>query len=275
MKKTKLYNNLPDKLLKKMLLKPGEKVVYKLHNIAPAPMDPSRLAIPAYRNVPPIDQIYDKESESYIDIAAVKSVDAEGHHTFHDIYFTAQQAGHMILFGGRAVDQEIHSYLSLCNYNASNADRDTNKEIIFELVDEEAKANEESSKRNMKRDALNIAADLSNDDVKNYTAALGKADDRPIKVLRNELEALADRDPKEFLELINNKQAIIKATINRAISKGVVLFIEEQSMYKWANGEAILTVARGTEAIDEFVSFCVSSVKGEKVYQTLQTKSKK
>jgi hypothetical protein len=275
MKKTKLYNNLPDKLLKKMLLKPGEKVVYKLYNITSAPMDPTRLAIPAYRNVPPIDQIYDKESESYIDIAAVKSVDAEGNHTFHDIYFTSQQAGHMILFGGRAVDQEIHSYLSLCNHNASNKDRDTTKEVIFELVDEEAKAEKESTTRNKKRDALNIAADLTPEDVKDYTAALGKSEDRPIKVLRNELEALADRDPEEFLSLINNKQAVMKATINRALAKGAILFSEEQSMYKWANGEAILTVARGTEAIDEFVSFCVSSAKGEKVYQNLQSKSKK
>jgi hypothetical protein len=275
MKKTKLYNNLPDKLLKKMLLKPGERVVYKLYNITSAPMDPTRLAIPAYRNVPPIDQIYDKESESYIDIAAVKSVDAEGNHTFHDIYFTSQQAGHMILFGGRAVDQEIHSYLSLCNHNASNKDRDTTKEVIFELVDEEAKAEKESTTRNKKRDALNIAADLTPEDVKDYTAALGKSEDRPIKVLRNELEALADRDPEEFLGLINNKQAVMKATINRALAKGAILFSEEQSMYKWANGEAILTVARGTEAIDEFVSFCVSSAKGEKVYQNLQSKSKK
>jgi hypothetical protein len=238
-------------------------------------MDPSRMAIPTYKNIPPIDQIWDKEKDEYVDIAAVKSADAEGNHTFHEILFTKSNAGHLILFGGRAVDQEIHSYLSICNYNGSNPDRDTSKEIIFELVDEEAKAEIEQKKRNLRREALNAAADLGQDEVKNFAAALGKDDSRPVGVLRNELEELADKDPQAFLDLIGNKQAVMKATINRSLSKGIIIFNEEQSRWEWPNKEAILTVARGTEAVEELVSFCVSSAKGEKVYQTIQSKAKK
>lgn len=277
MKKTRIYNDLSKKLLDSTKLAPGQKVTYKLVGIAPTPMDPTRLAIPTYKNVPPIDQIWDPykgEGGEWVDIAAVKSFDAEGNHTYHDILFTRAQAGHLILTGGRAVDQEIHSYLSLCNYNGSKEDRDTTKEIIFELVDEEAKADKEVKLRNKKREALIIAGDLDAMQVRDYSAALGKDDTRPVAVLRNELEEMADKDPQAFLDLINNKQAVMRATINRAQSKGIIIFNEEASRWEWNNKEAILTVSRNAEAVSELVTFCVSSTKGEKVYDTIATKAK-
>lgn len=276
MKKTELYNQLSEKLIKSTMLKPGQTVTYRLTNITKSDLDPTRLAIPAAKNVPPVDTIFDEEKGEYVDIAAVRAVDGQGNHTFHEIFFYSNMAGHILLQGGRAVDQEIHSYLSLCDYNASKKNRDTSKEAIFELVDEEAKAERESRTRNIRREALNAAADMSAEDVKTYAAALGKDDSRAVSVLRNELEEMADNDPQEFLNLINNKQAIVTATINRAVKKGVVVYNQEQSRFEWPNKEVILVVARtGSDAIDEFVSFCTASPKGEKVFQTIQSKTKK
>lgn len=276
MKKTELYNQLSEKLVKSTMLKPGKSVTYRLTNIQKSSLDPTRLAIPAAKNVPATDTIFDEDKGEYVDIAAVRAVDGQGNHTFHEIFFYSNMAGHMILQGGRAVDQEIHSYLSLCDYNASKPNRDTSKEAIFELVDEEAKAEKESRTRNIRREALNAAADMSAEDVKTYAAAMGKDDTKAVSVLRNELEEMADTNPQDFLNLINNKQAVVTATVNRAIKKGVILFNQEQSRFEWPNKEVILVVARtGSDAIDEFVSFCTSSVKGEKVFQTIQSKTKK
>lgn len=277
MKKTKLYNNASPELINSTKLKPGEKVVYRITNIQRNPMDPTKWALPSVKSVPPVDQIYDEAKQEFVDIAAVRAVNAEGEHTFHEIYFYGNQGGTMVLTGGRAIDQEIHSYLSLSNYNASNPNRDTTKEPIFELVDESVRSEKERKNRNLKREALNAAYDLSADDVKNYVAARGQDDTRPMDVMRNELEAYADSDPKGFLDLINNKQATMKAVINRALSKGVIVFDSESSRFTWPNGEAILTVARttGGDAAEELISFCISSAKGEKVFQTIQSKSKK
>jgi hypothetical protein len=277
MRKTNLYNKLSEKLVKSTMLKPGETVTYRLYDMQPSPIDPTKLAIPAAKNVPPIDTIWDDEKQEYVDIACIKSVDAQGNHVFQEIFFYKNMAGHLILQGGRALDQEIHTYLCLCDYNASKPNRDTNKEIIFERVDEEAKAEKQSRTRNIRREALNAAADLSPEQVKDFAAALGKDDTKPVKVLRNELEELADNDPQTFMDLINNKQAVMKATINRAINKGVIIYDQEQSRFEWPNKEAILTVARstGSDAVDELVSFCVSSAKGDKVFQTISSKAKK
>jgi len=276
MKKTEMYNQLSEKLIKATMLKPGQSVTYRLHNIQRDPFDTSRLAIPAVKGVPLIDTIWDEEKGEFVDIAAVRSVDGQGNHIFHEINFYSNMAGHMILTGGRAFDQEIHSYLSLCDYNASKPNRDNTKEAIFELVDETATAEKESRTRNQRREALNAAADLSAEDVKTYASALGKDDSKAVSVLRNELEELADKDPGAFLDLISNKLAVVTATVNRAIKKGTILYNQEQSRFEWPNKEVILVVARsGSDAIDEFVSFCTSSPKGEKVLQTLQSKTKK
>ena len=258
------------------MLKPGEQVVYRIEGIVPNPMDPGKWSIPAAKNVPPTDQIWDEEKEEYVDIAALLSTDAEGNHRYHEIWFYGNQGGHLILHGGRALDQEIHSYLSLCNYNGSNPKRDTSKEIYFTLVDEKAKSEVERKVRNLKREALNVSADLSAEEVRNYIAALGQDDNRPLEVLRNDLENMADNDPKAFLDLVGNKQAVMKATLNRALKKGVIKFDEEQSKFTWPNGEVITVVARttGGDAISDLVDYCVSNAKGEKVYQTITTKSK-
>ena len=276
MRKTELYNNVSKELLDSTKLKPGETVVYRLHDLPEHPFIPGAKAIPSVRQVPVVDQIYDSTTESYIDIAAVRAVNSEGEHTFHDLSFRIESAGELRLVGGRGVDQEIHSYLKLCNYNVSNPDRDSTKEAIFEFVDESAKSDVERKQRNIKREALNAAADLTADDVRNYTAALGRDDSGKLEVLRNHLEDMADKSPADFLDLIGNKQALMKATINRALNKGVIVFNEEQSRFSWPNGEAILTVARttGGDNVEELISFCVSSAKGEKVYQTIQSKAK-
>lgn len=277
MKKTALYNNLPDEVIAKTKLRPGETVSYRLVGLSVNPMDPSRLAIPSLKSVPSIDQIWDPVTESYIDIAAVKSVDPDGTHNMHKIYFYGNSGGTITLYGGRAIDQEIHSYLSICNYNKSKEGRDETKEPIFELIDEGRRSETERKSRNIKREALNAAADLSADEVRDYIAALGMDDSGKIEVLRNHLEEMADKVPTQFMELISNKQAVMKATINRALAKNAIVFNPEQSRFVWPNGEVILTVSRttGGNHIEELVSFCVSSAKGEKVYSTISTKAKK
>lgn len=277
MKRTKLYNDLSPELIEKTKLKSGQTAVYKVAGIQRNPMDPEKWAIPAARNVPITDEIWDEGKQEFVPIGAVRSVSPDGTHSFHEIYFYASQFGHMILYGGRASDQEIHSYLTLCNYNGSNPNRDPSKEIIFELVDEGAKSEKERRSRNLKREALNAAADLSADEIRNFTAALGQDDTSKIEILRNNLEDMADNDPQGFLDLINNKQAAMKATINRALNKGVINFDAEQSRFTWPNGEVILVVSRttGGDNIEELLGYCVGNAKGEKVFQTIQSKSKK
>lgn len=272
MKKAPNFNQLPEEVVKKTFLKPGEKVLWRTTKGGPNPLNPQEWLIPAAVQVPPIDNIYLPETGEYIQIAAIERVDPTGNHKFYDLWFEKAQAGQIYITGGRAIDQEIHTYLSLCNYNGSNPNRDTSKDIIFEIVDEERAAKEGSKKRNLKRDALNIAADLQASELKDYAAALGRDDTRPTAVLRAEMEELADMNAQAFMDLVNNKSVVVKATLNRAISQGRIIFDPVQSRYAWDNGEPIVTVAKTSVAIDELVAHCVSSAKGEKILELLKSK---
>jgi len=272
MRKTKLYNNVSESLIKDTKLKPGEVVTYRLLNIERNPMDPSRLAMPAHKNVPPVDSVWDEAKGEFVDVAAVRSVDANGSHTFIDIFFTKQNHGYLMLTGGKAEDQEIHTYLSICNYNRSNPNRDVSKPAIFELVDEAKKAEAASRTRNIRRQALNAAADMDLDALKLFVLARGGDETRKQAVLRDEVEAFADSDPEEFMRILNDSVSKVKALINKAVQTGAVRFNAEQSRYEWPQGEVILVVARGDEAVEEFANFLTASAKGEKVLKTIESK---
>lgn len=277
MRKTEEYNNLSEQKIKSVTLKKNDTVVYRTASIQRHPLMPEEIVIPAIQIMPTTDQIWDDELQSYVDIAAIKSVRPNGEVIFHEIEFTKAGAGHMILKGDSPADREIHEFMALSNYNGSNPNRDTSKPIHFYCVDENKNSEVERKVRNFKREALNVAADLSADEVRTYIAAIGKDDNRPLELLRNELERIADLDPSGFLDLVNNKQSTMRAMIQRSLLKGAILFDQERSMFTWPNGEAILTVARttGQDAIDELISYCISSAKGEKVYQTITAKAKK
>jgi len=200
MKKTDIYNNVSESLLKETKLKPGQQVVYRVSSITRNPVDPSEILIPAGVNVPVFEQIWDEEKQEYVDIAAISRINPDGNHMFYELWFLQTQGGHIILTGGRAADQEVHSYLSLCNYNGSNPRRDTSKPIIFELVDEAKKSEAERKNMNLKREALYAAADRKLEDVKIYIAALRKKNKRPAEPLRHEHEHMAERRIKDFVD---------------------------------------------------------------------------
>ena len=276
MKKTENYNQVSPKMLEGAKLKRGESVSYRVVSIQRNPANPAEVLIPAAINVPPVDQVWDEEKQDYVDIAAIKRISKDGNHLYHDIWFYGSQGGHINLRGGVAEDQEIHEYLSISNYNASNPNRDTSKEAIFELVDDVRRTDAERKLRNAKRDAMNAAADLDVEEVKDFIAAIGKDETLPIGILRNEVELFAETDPVTFMETLGNKDIAVKATLNRAIKSSAVLFDSEQSRFTWPNGEVILTVPRktGNAHIEDFAAFCTTSAKGEKVLQTIQSKLK-
>lgn len=278
MKVLKHFNALSEELLATTKLKKDQIVKYRVHVVGvgkrrTTPLMPMVPAIPVSKNVPPSDQIWDDKKGSFVTIGAIRNVKSNGNPAFYDLTFRRATAGIITLRGGRAADQEIHSYLMLCDFNGSKVDRDPSKPILFHLIDESKIAEVKSEGRKSLRVALNTAADLSEDDVRTYVAARGGDEKRPLKVLRDELEAFAEAQPDKFMEFIANAQTTVSAVVQRALNSGKIKFNGEQSRYEWTNGEPILTVARtGNDAVEEFALWLRSDLKGEKVFQMLNTK---
>lgn len=273
MKKFENVNAVSPALLASTKLKKDETKIFVLSSITEHPWT-KELIIPSAVNIPPIDQIFDEEKNDWVEIAAINRVDKQGNHSYHEITFWGNAAGRMIFVGGRGADQEIYSYLKLSNYNGSNPNRDNSKPVYFNEVDEAKKAEVEEKRRDLKREALNAASDLSAQDVRDYLASIGIDDRQDLKILRNKLGEMADRNPQEFMDLLQNKVAVIKASVHRAIRDGHILFDPASSKYSWPHGEEILRVPRAEDAVDELAGYLATNPKGEKILQTLRSKKK-
>lgn len=274
MKQFEKVNALSEGLINDTKLKRGETKQFVVAGITPHPWT-NELIVPSVVTVPPVDQIQDPNSGEWVDIAAISRIEKDGKHGYHELTFYGHNAGRIILSGGRGADQEVYAYLKLSNFNGSNPNRDESKPIYYYEVDEAKKAEQDEKIRDIKREALNSLADLSAADVRDYAASLGLDDKLDLKILRNKLGDLADKDPKAFNDLLSDKTAVIKATINRSIRDGKILFDAVASKYTWPHGEEILRVPRAEDAVDELAGYLATNPKGEKVLTTLMSKGKK
>lgn len=266
--KTKEYNNVKNP----PQLKRNEVKVFQYLNVKEDKANPGKVVMPSSHMIPTVDRVYDSEVDDYIDIASIKSLGVGGKPIFNTIQFTKQDKGLMALQGSRTGDREIFQYLMLSNYNASNPNRDTTVVPLFKLVEAKKEAAESRKQRNLRRDAMNVAAELSAAEVREFIASLNKDEDRDISILRDELEVLAEKDPKQFISLSKDKNKSIQANCKKAIDQKVIKFDKATSSFTWVStGETIVQVPRSSKSsyLQGFTNFVLSNKNGELVYEEI------
>ncbi|MAN63463.1 MAG: hypothetical protein CMI60_16130 [Parvibaculum sp.] len=266
--KTKIFNNIknPPKF------KRDEVKVFKYYGLKEDPLNPGKVQMPFMVIAPNKDRVYDPDIEDYVDIAAIKSLGIEGKPTFHTIEFTKQKAGRLLLQGNIARDRDLYQFLTLSNYNASNPNRDTSVQPLFELVNPKVKAEKARKSRSLKRDAMNVAAELSGAEVREFISSLGKDEKRDLSVLRDELETLAETDPNQFIKLSKNTNKSYQANIKRALDKNIISFDGETNTFTWTStGETIVQVPRSSKLghLEGFTNFVLSNKNGASIYQEI------
>jgi ribosomal protein S18 len=260
-------NNYSNKLTLPLLNK-GETVQYRLLGLKKDAK--GRWLIPAAKNVPTEDHIFDPgvdKQGGYIDVA----------YEHGQIWFERRSLGMLIITGGNKRNQELYQYLEHCNYNASNTDRDASIKPIFERIDAVKKATKKRQTREYLRDAMNLAYELNDDEVRTLISSLGKDEDKDISILRDEIEEMAMSNPKAFISNSSNHQKQILATIKRAIDKKVIVFDSEQSRFVWGNNkEVILSTPRVNlkKRMKAFLEYVLNTKQGQIVYEGIEQQLK-
>jgi ribosomal protein S18 len=272
MRKSKQYNNLSEKFLAKVpKLAVGETATFILDGIRPDPINKGRFLIPT-KNVKPTDTVIDPTSKQLVDIAAVRSVKANGEAVLMEIWFDAEAGGRFTLNGRNADDQMLYTYLMLCNYRSNNPDRDPSVEALFHLEDVKQMAKANLAKKDKERQAENLVFEMSDEDVKTTASSLGWAETKDIDVLRDSLSDYARSNADEFLKLSVSEQRDMKANVKRALDKGILKFDKTSFAYKWGTtGDVIATVPRttGMQHLDGFVGFVNTSKNGRQIYDQI------
>ena len=242
--KTKTFNNIA----KQPEFKRTDIKVFQWLHRKPDKLNPGKIEMPIMAIVPNTDRVYDADKDDYVDIAAIKSTGQGGKEILHTIVFM------------------------LSNANASNPDRDTEVRPLYELLNPKAKADQTRKQRSLKREAMNVAAELSGAEVREFVASLGKDETRDLSILRDELELLAEKDPNQFIKLSKNKNKTIHANIKRAIDKEILSFDRATNTFSWSStGETIVQVPRSSKMghLEGFTNFVLSNKNGENIYQEI------
>ncbi len=280
MKKTDVFNNLPEDVLKRYRLQRGEKAIYRLLNIKPDPDNPGRFLIPTQVNVPPQGRvavkINDKDVE-YYDIAAIQNVLPNKKVRMYDILFTKQNAGTLEIDGGTTLADQVYAYMELSDYNESNELRDKNVNPIYYRVDHAKDAEKRRHRRNKKLEALQVARSFKDEEALEFADANGIDTNRKLDQVRDDIEDYADKNPEEFMEKASNRQNAMKAKIKRALSKGVIEFDKADSKFVWGKSkEVICTVARtsGSDHIQGITDFLVTAKNGQAILDEISKLTK-
>lgn len=229
--KAELYNNYSKELIKK--IPRGSTVMYKLSDIQPDPDNEGRFLIPAYRNVPSTDEIYDPVSDDYVQIAYITNVKADGEAVLGEINFTRMGGGCIVLNGNNPTHQKIYQYLELSNSNLSNKNRVTSKSGFFKKADEKADAISERKERKMILEAMQKASNLNTDDVKFVASSLGMKLNKSEDELRNDVEEFAEFNPEDFLNITLQQTNRTESLVREAVDLRIITHNQKSAKFVW------------------------------------------
>lgn len=255
-------------------LKKGEVVTFRINNIKPDPTHPTGKRMPACKIIPSRDIIY--LNEEPVEIAAIKTIGSDKRVIFYDIKFTRESEGTINCIGGTAHAQNLYEYLMLSNFREGNPIRDPGAEKVYYLVDPVGKAKEKRASRSQMLKAVDIAENMTDDDVLTFIAAQGwKKQD--MELLRDKIEEIAMKDPVNFMRMASDRNNEMKATIKRAIDEGVLVWDKSKYEFRWSSNDELITrVPRSEQGshLDGLLNFILNAEHGPAVYKELTSKLK-
>jgi len=257
-------------------LKKGETALFRILGIKDDPVNKGRKIIKSAQNVPANDTIFDPTSkeERTVNMAFIVSVGPQNTPNYGEIWFDQQTMGHIILSGNKMRDRELYTYLTLCNFNSSNKDRDTSRKAIFERVDEGAIAETRNKARSIRKEAMNIAAEMTPAELREFVAGMNKDENQPEEVLRDIVGEVAEKSSEYFMSMNKSEDRKIRAEVKYALQSKLITFVKTSRKFKWvATGDEIVTIPRQTGSnnhLDGFVSFVKNHKNGPKVYEELK-----
>jgi hypothetical protein len=265
--------------LEEQAAKVGNKVRYRF-DISSANPDPEKyngdLVYPHIWTLPQRKfKILDRDKK-WKDIAIVKGKDEKGiPNKFGKIQVRGSGLGYLELNMSDPDHQDIFAILELHPRNKDGFFKDPNKPGKFVRIDELANAKNNRKERSARVDAMFLAANYSDQEVRDFASAMNWDESDPIEILRDRAEVLAEKDSPTFLNAINDGKTADKALIKRALNKGILSFDPLENKISWTESREVICVleridSEGHNEVYRMAEWLVLHKNGEKVRQILQ-----
>jgi hypothetical protein len=242
MRKTKELNNLHEKTLPKPIKKGGS-VIYRLLGTK-FDKETGRWIGPLSQNIPSRFTVYDEEKGENVDCAYLRRVNGDGSYQLGEIEFFKHD-GFQKTLRNRPEDIEQYQILELHPLNAANS-AEYGVRPVFERVDEGKKAKALREERIAKKQAMDIALEMSDEQIQAMAISMGINPKLDLEVLRDKIEKYAEEKPLEFVTRGVDLTEEIELAVREAEELRVVTFKKEDNSWYWvANDEKIYAVPRG------------------------------
>ncbi len=130
---------------------------------------------------------------------------------------------------------ELHPKLSGGDFASSQ-----HRQLISR-IDETKASTEKSSERTIKLKAMTVAQKMSEKELIDFADAMQwNSTEEPI-VLRNQIEQLAEDDPKFFNDLVEGKDLEYRAQVKRGRDKGIIGFDPAEYKFFWTGSGQPIT----------------------------------
>jgi hypothetical protein len=254
------YNQIPKEsaLIKRIKpLEKKERVQYRVHG-AYDPGQPGKffgrtLALPCE------DTIMDAETGDVYDIAFIEGLGPGGIPQIGSIMFNDFDGSMITLSGDSAMDQRKYQYIELCNFLADNPNRDRNKALLIERIDESKDLNYKRDLRKKRQTALNVVEEMDNAEILNFIRANRIADPGSPEQRRAVLEDLAEAKPDKFIDMPSLDYTSLFPLIDDAKKGKIISWNNATREWLRHTGEVMLHVKKafGTNNKDELAQYLI------------------
>lgn len=239
-------------------------------------------------NIPTRDRIKDPYAESgdgWVDliVADYWEGDKPGRERFFmpglgDGVASHQFTGKFQLTGGNQRDEELYTYLMICNYNEDSLlgeHRDRSKTPLFKVVDAKKASQKTLTAFDTLKQAIELVDGLKVKDAKEIAASLNWNDFADETTLMAEVKTFARTKPDEFLKVYNDPNKAVRATVSNAFSMGILNFDLITGKVKLGT-EEITTIADQDRdnKVNAFTQFLLTAKNGKSVLKTIEAQVK-
>jgi len=263
--------------LKDRKLKSDEEAVYRLLN-GTLNVDPQKkdgvMLYPSVQGISLNDTIIDPENQTVVRIGLPKTADRDGNVVFRKFYVTPKKnEGTFSLRGNVAADIEIYNVLELLSLNKSNPYRNEDVEPLFERVDGAAESKARSEKTNYLRLALNAIDGWDYDHLRVIGSSYNISTKLDKEVIKEQLEAIAQKNPKAFFDRIDSEDTKVRSVIRIAREANVISYIGHERRWLFTEqDETIFTLElkEGVNEIDQLAKLLIDNPKGPAMRKAIE-----
>lgn len=293
MKSSKTFNNISDRLKAEIpKLKPGEVVLFQMLNGVPNPEPDERerskqpvlygkvQVLTNFRIYDPYQKDSDgKEVGGYVDVGCVDQWFGEEPVKFRLFVPGANEysrfMGKFQLQAGNVRDEELFQVLWLSPQREGSPCDDPSVEKLFKIVDHKADSKVTINKVDRLRKALEITANIKEEDARRVMSALNQPSYQDKEVLNAKVKEFAMNNVDLFIKTFESKDSYIKSDLREAMANGVLKYEHKTGAVK-VGGAMIATLKVDDPAafVDAFTKWIESAENGGDVLQNIKNQMK-